>query len=32
MSKSKLSIIALACVMALSACSSRSKGGTDNSE
>ena len=32
MSKSKLSIIALSCVMALSACSSSSKGGTDNSE
>lgn len=32
MSKIKLSIIALSCVMALSACSSSSKGGTDNSE
>lgn len=32
MSKIKLSIIALSCVMALSACSSNSKGGTDNSE
>ena len=32
MSKIKLSIIALSCVMALSACSSSSKGGTDNSD
>ena len=32
MKKIKLSIIALSCVMALSACSSSSKGGTDNSE
>ena len=32
MSKIKLSIIALSCVMALSACSSSSKGGSDNSE
>ena len=32
MSKLKLSIIALSCVMALSACSSSSKGGSDNSE
>lgn len=32
MSKIKLSIIALSCVMALAACSSSSKGGTDNSE
>ena len=32
MSKIKFSIIALSCVMALSACSSSSKGGTDNSE
>ena len=32
MSKIKLSIIALSCVRALSACSSSSKGGTDNSE
>ena len=32
MKKTKLSIIALSCVMALSACSSSSKGGTDNSE
>ena len=32
MSKIKLSIIALSCVMALIACSSSSKGGTDNSE
>lgn len=32
MSKIKLSIIALSCVVALSACSSSSKGGTDNSE
>ena len=32
MNKIKLSIIALSCVMALSACSSNSKGGTDNSE
>ena len=32
MNKIKLSIIALSCVMALSACSSSSKGGTDNSE
>ena len=32
MSKIKLSIIALSCVIALSACSSSSKGGTDNSE
>ena len=32
MSNIKLSIIALSCVMALSACSSSSKGGTDNSE
>ena len=29
MSKIKLSIIALSCVMALAACSSSSKGGTD---
>ena len=32
MSKIKLSIIALSCVMALSACSSSSKGGTDNTD
>lgn len=32
MNKIKLSIIALSCVMALGACSSSSKGGTDNSE
>ena len=32
MSKIKLSIIALSCVMALGACSSSSKGGSDNSE
>ena len=32
MSKIKLSIIALSCVMALNACSSSSKGGSDNSE
>ena len=32
MKKTKLSIIALSCVMALSACSSSSKGGSDNSE
>ncbi|KAB1992602.1 transferrin-binding protein-like solute binding protein [Haemophilus parainfluenzae] len=32
MKKIKLSIIALSCVMALSACSSSSKGGSDNSE
>lgn len=32
MNKIKLSIIALSCVMALSACSSSSKGGSDNSE
>ena len=32
MSKIKLSIIAVSCVMALSACSSSSKGGPDNSE
>ena len=32
MSKIKFSIIAISCVMALSACSTRSKGGTDNSE
>lgn len=32
MNKSKLSIIALSCVMALGACSSSSKGGSDNSE
>ena len=32
MNKIKLSIIALSCVMALGACSSSSKGGSDNSE
>lgn len=32
MNKVKLSIIALSCVMALGACSSSSKGGSDNSE
>lgn len=32
MSKIKLSIIALSCAMALSACSSSSKGGTDNTD
>ena len=32
MNKIKLSIIALSCVMALGACSSNSKGGSDNSE
>lgn len=32
MNKIKLSIIAISCVMALSACSSSSKGGSDNSE
>ena len=32
MSKIKLSIIALSCALALSACSSNSKGGTDNSD
>ena len=32
MNKIKLSIIALSCIMALSACSSSSKGGSDNSE
>ena len=32
MSKIKLSIIVLSCVMALSACSSSSKGGTDNTD
>lgn len=32
MSKIKLSIIALSCALALSACSSSSKGGTDNSD
>ena len=32
MSKIKLSIIALSCVIALSACSSSSKGGTDNTD
>ena len=32
MNKLQPSIIALSCIMALSACSSSSKGGTDNSE
>lgn len=32
MNQIKLSIIALSCVMALGACSSSSKGGSDNSE
>ena len=32
MNKIKLSIIALSCFMALGACSSSSKGGSDNSE
>ena len=32
MNKVKLSIIAFSCVMALGACSSSSKGGSDNSE